>query len=218
MVQTHPLLSVFLLECALLPSSTPSVDSAPFRPRARCCKHMALTGMEDLHSSASVLSAPRKTLLPHLLFPKCAHVPQAQAQPLPAPVPGARIPDSTWKVSAWTPRPLFMSQSPWSPSGTRPLHPHHPNTPPTPARPTLRPGWQQTVPAGPLCPAARGHLSQMLWLIAPLGGACGCVFWSILTSDALPVTLTCPVKHPSPRASCKLLVHLHPALEQPNPV
>lgn len=47
---------------------------------------------------------------------------------------------------------------------------------------------------------------------------CGCILKHPDTPDMLPVTLTCCANHPSPRASCKLLVHMCPALVQPNPV
>ena len=79
--------------------------------------------------------------------------------------------------------------------------------------PAVRP-WRALQPGGTshrccsYCPFGKPN---------PPAGTLGYVFWNILTSDTLLVTLTCCARHPSPRASCKLLACLCPALEPPNP-
>ena len=119
----------------------------------------------------------------------------------------------------WALRPAVMSCPSWSASGTRLPHPACPTVPPgKDAR--VAGGWSTIAAARPgwaLQPGSTSHRCSSYCPFRkpnPPAGTLGCAFWNILTSD-LPVTLTCCARHPSLRASCKLLACLCPALDPP---
>ena len=178
--------------------------------------------MENLLSTlvSGAPQPPSRTLLP---LPQCGcPVLLATGHLCPPPPLGPRFQILLGKPRPWAPRPAFMSCPSESALGTRPPHPACPTVPPRKDA-SVTGGWC-TIPAvRPGRALQRKGTSHRCSSYCPFGkpnppaGTLGYVFWNILTSDTLPVTLTCCARHPSPRASCKLLACLSPALEPPNP-